>query len=133
MPCVQLQSNPSYGSPAPSALIKSHALQLGFHKVGIVAAEALSSERERFSEWLRRGFHGEMKWMARDPEQRYASAKDMAYDLEHQDEVSVVEPPKTQETKRRLSSWQQDVCSYAPLGLIPILLFTLLFYVARHP
>src|SRR5258707_6885119 len=70
MPRVQSQSSPSHYSPAPSALIKSHALQLGFHKVGIVAAEALSSEREGFSEWLRRGFHGEMKWMARDPEQR---------------------------------------------------------------
>ncbi len=70
MPRVQSQSSPSHYSPPPSALIKSHALQLGFHKVGIVAAEALSSERERFSEWLRRGFHGEMKWMARDPEQR---------------------------------------------------------------
>ena len=70
MPRVQSQSSPSHYSPAPSALIKSYALQLGFHKVGIVKAEALSSERERFSEWLHRGFHGEMKWLVRDPEQR---------------------------------------------------------------
>jgi epoxyqueuosine reductase len=53
-----------------SARIKAHALALGFHKVGIVAADALSAERGRLEEWLARGFHGEMKWMARDPEQR---------------------------------------------------------------
>jgi epoxyqueuosine reductase len=70
MPRVQSSHSPSHSSPAPSALIKAHARQLGFHKVGIARAEALSSERERFSEWLSRGFHGEMKWMARDPEQR---------------------------------------------------------------
>ncbi|MEK6333822.1 MAG: tRNA epoxyqueuosine(34) reductase QueG [Acidobacteriota bacterium] len=53
-----------------SALIKRRACELGFHKVGIARAEALSSEHARFSEWLGRGFHGEMSWMARDPEQR---------------------------------------------------------------
>jgi epoxyqueuosine reductase len=55
---------------ALAALIKARAAELGFHKVGIVRAEALSAEQDRFSEWLRRGFNGEMGWMARDPEQR---------------------------------------------------------------
>ena len=53
-----------------SSEIKRRALQLGFSKVGIARAEQLSSERERLNQWLRRGYHGEMKWMARDPEQR---------------------------------------------------------------
>lgn len=53
-----------------SALIKSRARELGFHKVGIVQVETSPSEHERFSEWLRRGFHGEMSWIAREPEQR---------------------------------------------------------------
>jgi epoxyqueuosine reductase len=74
MPPIQLQSRPSRDSQLDpserSALVKSHALQLGFHKVGIVRAEALSPENERLKEWLGRGFHGEMSWMARDPEQR---------------------------------------------------------------
>jgi epoxyqueuosine reductase len=60
---------------ALSALIKTRARELGFHKVGIVRAEALFSEHERLSEWLRRGYHGEMSWMARDPEQRADSRK----------------------------------------------------------
>jgi epoxyqueuosine reductase len=53
-----------------SAQIKSQARALGFQKIGIVKAEALSAERGRLKEWLGRGFNGEMSWMTRDPEQR---------------------------------------------------------------
>jgi epoxyqueuosine reductase len=53
-----------------SAQIESQARALGFQKIGIVKAEALSAQRDRLEEWLRRGFHGEMGWMTRDPEQR---------------------------------------------------------------
>lgn len=35
-----------------------------------MAASQLCVERERLEEWLRRGYHGEMNWMARDPGQR---------------------------------------------------------------
>jgi len=70
MPRVQLQSSSSHGSLALSALIKSYALQLGFHKVGIVRAEPLINERGRLEEWLGRGFHGEMNWLTRNPDQR---------------------------------------------------------------
>jgi epoxyqueuosine reductase len=60
-------------SPAPALLakqIKQRALELGFDKVGIVRAEALTEERLHLDEWLRRGFHGEMGYMARDPNRR---------------------------------------------------------------
>jgi len=58
-------------SPAElSAHIKAHSLELGFHKVGIVRPDALTGERVRLEDWLARGFHGEMNWMTRDPEQR---------------------------------------------------------------
>jgi epoxyqueuosine reductase len=53
-----------------AALIKARALALGFQKAAIVPAEPLADERERLKEWLRRGYAGEMAWMARDPEQR---------------------------------------------------------------
>jgi epoxyqueuosine reductase len=53
-----------------SRRIRERALAEGFHKVGIVRAEALRPERERLQEWLGRGFQGEMRWMERDPEQR---------------------------------------------------------------
>src|SRR5215211_5036443 len=55
--------------------IKQKALELGFNKVGIVPAEALTEEGARLREWVARGFHGQMKYMepgymARDPQQR---------------------------------------------------------------
>jgi epoxyqueuosine reductase len=53
-----------------SALIKEQARALGFHKVGIARARALDEERERLLGWLARGFHGEMRWMEREPEKR---------------------------------------------------------------
>ncbi len=50
--------------------IKYQAYSLGFDKVGIVPAEALTEEGEELREWLARGFHGQMAYMARDPQQR---------------------------------------------------------------
>lgn len=55
---------------ARSLRIKEQALSLGFDKVGVVRAEPLERERVRLGEWLARGFHGGMGWMARDPDQR---------------------------------------------------------------
>jgi epoxyqueuosine reductase len=51
-------------------LIKQRAAAAGFEKVGIVPAGALDRESDHLGEWLRRGYQGEMKWMARDPELR---------------------------------------------------------------
>jgi len=50
--------------------IRTHARAVGFDKVGIVGAAVLSHERERLEQWLSRGCHSEMIYMARDPEQR---------------------------------------------------------------
>jgi epoxyqueuosine reductase len=53
-----------------SQRIRQQARDLGFELVGIVPALPLTDERERLKEWLARGYHGAMSWMARDPEQR---------------------------------------------------------------
>ena len=50
--------------------IKQRARAEGFDKVGIVRAEAIEPERARLEQWLARGYHGEMSWMARDVAQR---------------------------------------------------------------
>lgn len=50
--------------------IKQKALDIGFDKVGIVAADSLDVEGQRLKEWLGRGYHGEMRWMEREPGKR---------------------------------------------------------------
>ncbi len=50
--------------------IKERAFFEGFNKVGIVGASALEDEGRRLHEWLARGYHGEMSWMARAVEKR---------------------------------------------------------------
>lgn len=56
--------------PSLRSRIKEQATSLGFDKVGIVAAAPLKAERERLNKWLARGYHADMRWMARDPAMR---------------------------------------------------------------
>jgi epoxyqueuosine reductase len=53
-----------------SEQIKAYALSLGFSKIGIVAAATLLTEQQQLTEWIARGYHGQMAYMARDPELR---------------------------------------------------------------
>jgi epoxyqueuosine reductase len=66
----QLPTTRGAGLAASTAQLKSQALALGFHKVGIVPAAELSDERGQLMEWLGRGLNGEMGWLLRDPDQR---------------------------------------------------------------
>lgn len=50
--------------------IKRKAHEIGFHKIGIARAEVLTDEGENLKKWLANDFHGEMKWMEREPEKR---------------------------------------------------------------
>jgi epoxyqueuosine reductase len=77
MSAVQSENSVSSTSSAggPSRLdlsrrIMERAIAEGFQKVGIVPAHALETERQQLSTWLERGYHGNMAWMARDPELR---------------------------------------------------------------
>lgn len=50
--------------------IKHKARELGFQKIGIVPATALSEEGARLHEWLAQNLHGTMHYLARDPAKR---------------------------------------------------------------
>ncbi len=50
--------------------IKQKALDVGFHKIGIVRAAPLYEEEIYLREWLKKNYHGEMLWMEREPEKR---------------------------------------------------------------
>ncbi|HEX8117935.1 MAG TPA: QueG-associated DUF1730 domain-containing protein, partial [Pyrinomonadaceae bacterium] len=53
-----------------TAEVKRRARELGFEKVGVVRAEALTEESARLEEWLARGHHASMGWMERGLERR---------------------------------------------------------------
>lgn len=44
--------------------IKAKARELGFSKVGIVQADALTEEQAHLERWIEQGFHADMNWMA---------------------------------------------------------------------
>ena len=48
---------------APTKLIKSKALELGFSYCGISKATFLDNEAKRLEEWLKRGYQGKMSYM----------------------------------------------------------------------
>lgn len=50
--------------------IKQKAKEIGFQKVGIVEAASLIDEGSRLNEWLEKGLHGKMAWLAREPDKR---------------------------------------------------------------
>ena len=70
--------------------------------------------------------------MEREPKNRYASAREMAHDLLHQDEVGVAARPDAEQWKMRRSPERRRMFLYAALALIPLVLFGLLLFVSRH-
>jgi eukaryotic-like serine/threonine-protein kinase len=70
--------------------------------------------------------------LERDPKNRYGSAREFAWDLEHQDRVGVAERSELHDWKWRREPVSQRVMFYAFLAMIPVAVFGLLLYVARH-
>jgi eukaryotic-like serine/threonine-protein kinase len=98
--------------------------------------------------------------MERDPENRYAHAREFSQDLRHQDQVGVAADrpiPHTfssrdsqtqirtscgrailpadrlelKDWRERKSGWPRRILNYAALALIPIVIFTLLLWVTN--
>jgi serine/threonine-protein kinase len=70
--------------------------------------------------------------LEREPKNRYASARDFTWDLQHQDQVGVAERPELHDWKQRRTPWAKRILLYVGLALIPVVIFGLLLYVARH-
>jgi eukaryotic-like serine/threonine-protein kinase len=70
--------------------------------------------------------------LEREPKNRYASAHEMAWDLEHLDQVGVADRPELTEWKRRRTQWPRRLAYYAMLALIPVVVFGLPIWVAKH-
>jgi serine/threonine protein kinase len=70
--------------------------------------------------------------MERDPKNRYASAREFAWDLAHLDQVGVADRPELSDWKQRRSPWPRRILNYVLLALIPLVIFGLLLFVARR-
>jgi len=70
--------------------------------------------------------------MERDPNKRYPNAHELILDLEHQDKVGVAERPELTDWRKRRTSRARRILSYVLLALVPIVVFGLLLWVARH-
>jgi serine/threonine-protein kinase len=70
--------------------------------------------------------------LERDPKSRYAKAREMAWDLAHLDQVGAAERPELVEWKQRRRPWLRRIFFYAAMALIPVAVFGLLLFVAKH-
>src|SRR5229473_6166368 len=70
--------------------------------------------------------------LERDPKNRYATAHDFAFDLQHQDKVGVSERAELHNWKDRRSPQTRRLVFYIVLALIPIAIFALMFYLTKH-
>ena len=70
--------------------------------------------------------------LERDPKQRYATAAEMAWDLDHLDAVGVAERAEMQNWRHRRTPVSRRIFFYIALALVPVVVFGLLLWVARH-
>ncbi len=68
----------------------------------------------------------------RDPKSRYSTAREFAWDLAHLDRVGVADRPELSDWKKRRNPWLRRILFYVMLAAIPVVIFSLLLYVARH-
>jgi serine/threonine protein kinase len=70
--------------------------------------------------------------LERDPKNRYATAREFAWDLEHQDQVGVAERAELRDWKKRRTPWVRRALFYILLALIPVVIFGLMLLFTRR-
>lgn len=70
--------------------------------------------------------------LERDPQNRYAHAREFAHDLQHLEEVGVEDRVETRDWEKRKSHTSRQVAYYAALALIPVVILLLMVLVSRH-
>ena len=70
--------------------------------------------------------------MERNPSKRYPNAHQFIWDLEHLDQVGVAERPELRDWRVRREPMLRRILFYVMLALIPVVIFGVLLYVARH-
>ena len=70
--------------------------------------------------------------LEREPTNRYKKASEFMWDLEHPDQVGASDRPELTDWKERKSPVARQVGFYIMMALIPVVIFGLLFWVAKH-
>jgi serine/threonine-protein kinase len=70
--------------------------------------------------------------LEREPQDRYSTANEFAWDLEHLDQVSVSDRAELRDWKHRRTPWMKQVLFYVGMALIPVFVFGLLLLIARR-
>src|ERR1700690_4440202 len=68
----------------------------------------------------------------RDPKNRYSTANEFAWDLEHLDQVGVADRPELRDWKVRRTPLARQILFYVAMALIPVVIFGLLLLIAKH-
>jgi serine/threonine-protein kinase len=68
----------------------------------------------------------------RDPAKRYQSAREFARDLEHPEQVGVADREELSNWKIRRQPRARQVLFYIAMALIPVIIFAILLWVAKH-
>ena len=70
--------------------------------------------------------------LEREPQNRYSTANEFAWDLEHLDQVGVADRPELREWKVRKTPLARQILFYVAMALIPVVIFGLLLLIAKH-
>ena len=70
--------------------------------------------------------------MEREPQNRYSTANEFAWDLEHLDQVGVADRAELRDWKKRRTPIVRQILFYVAMALIPIVIFGLLLLIARR-
>ena len=70
--------------------------------------------------------------LERDPQNRYARAREFAHDLQHLEDVGIEDRPELRDWEQRKSHKSRAVLYYGALALIPVVILLLMLLVARH-
>jgi eukaryotic-like serine/threonine-protein kinase len=70
--------------------------------------------------------------MEREPQNRYSTANEFAWDLEHLDQVGVADRAELRDWKVRKTPLAKQILFYVAMALIPVVIFGLLLLIAKH-
>ena len=70
--------------------------------------------------------------LEREPKNRYASVREMAWDLEHPETVGVADRRELHDWKKQRNAGSRKVWLYVALALLPVTIFVLMLLLSRR-